>query len=147
VTRRIGRWVYNSGSTRYGEAGWNLTGSAGRGGKPVVIDFMPGAHDCCIGGPDCCRGNYLLYNFPGKCDDMPVARYLRDAMEEVEEMWDNREPGITSITCEELEVALRTLAERTGNRDAYYPDLARCIFNEVEGERVLAALAGSCGAS
>jgi hypothetical protein len=145
VTRRVGRWVYNSGSSQYGEAGWNLTGSVGRGGKPVVIDFMPGAHDCCIGGPDCCRGNYHLYNFPGKHDHYPVARHLRYAMEEVEEMWDNREPDITSITREELTEALRVLAERTGNGDAYYPDLARCIFNHVGGERILTALAGIGG--
>jgi hypothetical protein len=156
MTRRIGRWVYNSTSTRYGEAGWNLMDSRGRDGKPIVIDFMPGDHSCCIGGPRCCRGCYQLHNWPRGIpfgcqqdvwDHEPVSLYLRDAMKEVEEMWDNRAPVIESITCDELEAALKQLAERTGNGDAYYPDLARLIFLRIEGERVMAALGGTNEAS
>ena len=54
----------------------------------------------------------------------PVARYQRDAMEDVEDMWDRRQPVIGSKTYEDLEAALEA-GERTGNRDANYPDLAR----------------------
>jgi hypothetical protein len=92
VGRRIGRWVYDDSDGEYGNAGWHLDGS------PVVIDFMPGNHQCCIGGPRCCRGCYLLYNWPGNLpfcgapppvgDCEPVALYLRDAMGVVEDAWD-----------------------------------------------------------
>lgn len=89
--KRMGRWTYNSASSLYGEAGWHLDGAH------VVIDFMPGDRACCNGGRNCCRGCYLLYNWPRglqfdgtsppvyDCD--PVARYLRDAMRLVEEAW------------------------------------------------------------
>jgi hypothetical protein len=89
VSKRIGRWVYNSTSTRYGIAGWHLDDS------PVVIDFMPGR------GWDG-KGEYQLYNWPAGTpfgqerpavfDHEPLARYLRDAMQEVEEAWDEAHP-------------------------------------------------------
>jgi hypothetical protein len=81
VSRRIGRWVYNSDSTYYGEAGWHLDGG------PIVLDFMPGHHGCCNGGPRCCRGTYLLYGWPGRLHE-PVATHLRAAMQWVEDELD-----------------------------------------------------------
>ena len=88
MSRRIGRWVYNSDSTLYGEAGWNLTGSAGDGGRPIVIDYTPGwgCDDYHAPGERC--GGYVLYNWPGEDDGEPVGRYMRDAMTEVEQRWD-----------------------------------------------------------
>jgi hypothetical protein len=80
MSRRIGNWVYNSDSTLYGEAGWHLDGS------PLVIDFMPGHHGCCNGSPRCCRGTYLLYNWPGR-EHEPLATHLRWAMEVAEDDW------------------------------------------------------------
>jgi hypothetical protein len=77
MTRRIGRWAYNSDSTLYGEAGWHLDGS------PVVIDFMPGMTDCEPG-----RGLYLGYNWPGRVDGWIVSKYCREAMRIVEQAWD-----------------------------------------------------------
>jgi hypothetical protein len=81
MTRHIGRWTYNSDSGLYGEAGWHLDGT------PLVIDFMPGNHQCCNGGPRCCRGCYLLYGWPGQ-EHEPVATHVGYAMECVEEWWD-----------------------------------------------------------
>jgi hypothetical protein len=52
-----------------------------------VIDLMPGNHGCCNGGRDCCRGSYLLYNWPGR-EHEPVSRYVDSAMEYVEREWD-----------------------------------------------------------
>ena len=83
MSRRIGRWVYNSDSTLYGEAGWHLTGSSGEGGRPIVIDFMPGMYD---GEPG--RGLYLGYNWPGSHDGWIVSKWCREAMRIVEEQWD-----------------------------------------------------------
>jgi hypothetical protein len=77
MTRRIGRWIYNSESTLYGEAGWHLKGS------PIVIDFMLGADPDERG-----RGIYLGYNWPGVDDGWYVSRYCRDSMSRVEKQWD-----------------------------------------------------------
>ena len=91
MSRRIGRWVCNSESTRYGEAGWHLDNG------PVVIDFMPGVPAACHHRPPH-RGEYQLHNWP---QDLPfagsespvldhhsVACSLRDAMRVAEEEWD-----------------------------------------------------------
>lgn len=139
MSRRMGRWVYNSDSTLYGEAGWHLDGS------PVVLDFMPGHHGCCDGGPRCCHGCYLIYGLPGYTDSEPVDRYLAGAMEWAEKEWDKvraAKLASMSITRDELAAALAELAKRTGNGDAYFPALATPIFEHVEAERVLAALGG-----
>lgn len=82
--RRLGRWVYHDRDFGYGTAGWLL------GGSPLVLDFMPGDHSCCDGGPRCCRGTYLLYNWPaGRAGrERPMSRWLRYAMEEAEGLWD-----------------------------------------------------------
>lgn len=77
MSKRMGRWAYNSESTQYGEAGWHLDDS------PVVIDFMPGMTDCEPG-----RGLYLGYNWPGCDDGWIVSKWCRDAMSIVEEQWD-----------------------------------------------------------
>jgi hypothetical protein len=77
MSRRIGRWAYDSTGTLPGDAGWHLDGG------PVVLDFFRGNHQCCIGGPRCCRGCYLLAGWPGR-EHEPVSLYLRDAMEIVE---------------------------------------------------------------
>jgi hypothetical protein len=93
LVKRIGRWVYNSDSTLYGEAGWHLDGG------PVVLDFMPGNHSCCIGGPRCCHGCYLLYGWPGR-EHEPVAMHLRSAMQCIEEELDALfacRPGLVEI--------------------------------------------------
>lgn len=74
--RRIGRWTYDGTSNQYGIAGWHLDGG------PIVLDFMPGHHGCCNGGPGRC-GAYLLYGWPGR-EHEPVDRYLRGAMDWVE---------------------------------------------------------------
>lgn len=87
--RRIGRWVYDDSDRHWGAAGWHLDGS------PVVIDFMPGDHSCCNGGRRCCRGCYLLYNWPHYSrEHEPVATHLADAMELVEEWWDAEQEAI-----------------------------------------------------
>lgn len=80
MSRRLGRWAYNSESTRYGVAGWHLDGS------PVVIDFMPGFTD---GAP--ARGMYLVYNWPNSAhiDADPVATHVQDAMRAIEREWDS----------------------------------------------------------
>jgi hypothetical protein len=80
MSRRIGRWAYNSDSTQYGEAGWRLDGT------PVVIDYMPGCQGGCNPGGRC--GGYLLYGWPGRWEGEQVDRYLRGAMEQIEQEWD-----------------------------------------------------------
>jgi len=91
--RRRGRWTYNSDSAMYGEAGWHLDGT------PLVIDFMPGDHQCCNGGPNCCRGCYLLYGWPGNGHE-PVGTHVDYAMECVEEWWDTLSVGQQeALTC------------------------------------------------
>jgi hypothetical protein len=81
ITRRRGRWAYNSESTRYGEAGWHLEDTS------IVIDFMPGNHQCCNGGRRCCHGCYVLHGWPGR-EHEPVSMHVDDAMEAIEQEWD-----------------------------------------------------------
>ena len=73
--RRRGRWTYDTGSNRYGVAGWHLDGT------PLVIDFMPGH------GWDS-KGEYQLYNDPCYHDHEPLDRYMDGAMRQAEEHWD-----------------------------------------------------------
>ena len=89
MSRRIGRWTYNSDSTYYGEAGWHLDGG------PVVLDFMPGLPAECPHSPPC-RGEYQLHGWPREIpfatacawDFMSIACRLRDAMRVIEGEWD-----------------------------------------------------------
>jgi hypothetical protein len=85
-TTRRGRWTYNGGEALYGIAGWHLDGT------PLVIDFMPGNHQCCNGGRGCCHGCYVLYNWPARSHD-PVSMYVDSAMEAIEEEWDALDDG------------------------------------------------------
>jgi hypothetical protein len=48
-----------------------------------------------------------------------------------------------AITCEELAGALRELANRTGNGNAYFPALAADIFRHVSGRRASLSLAAA----
>jgi uncharacterized protein (DUF2237 family) len=80
VSRRFGRWTYNSNSTRYGEAGWHLEGG------PVVIDFMPDHYSQCPHFPHC-RGEYQLHGWPGR-EWESVACRLREAMDVIEQEHD-----------------------------------------------------------
>jgi hypothetical protein len=79
--RRRGRWTYDATDNHYGEAGWHLDGT------PIVIDFMPGDHQCCNGGRGCCHGSYLLYGWPGR-EHEAIATHVDFAMECVEGWWD-----------------------------------------------------------
>jgi hypothetical protein len=78
---RRGRWTYDGTTGLYGEAGWHLDGT------PLVIDFMPGNHQCCNGGPRCCKGCYLLYGWRGN-EHEPMGTHVDYAMEVAEEYWD-----------------------------------------------------------
>ena len=136
MSRRIGRWIYNGSGPL---PGWHLEDS------PVVLDFDPSSHACCIGGPGCRGGAYILYGWPGR-DHEPVSSDLRSAMEWAEEAWDRGQRAqlaIDGITCDELTAALTELATRTGNENAYYPALATHIFRHIEKQRALEALAGN----
>ena len=90
MSRRIGRWIYNSESTRYGEAGWHLDGG------PIVLDWMPACDEGCEPGIpgaerydsehyDCC---WSLYGWPDRIEAEPVSRYLPDAMAQIEQEYD-----------------------------------------------------------
>jgi hypothetical protein len=134
VSKRIGRWTYDGSEPL---PGWHLDNS------PVVLDFDPGSHSCCDGGPGCRGGAYILYEWKGR-EYEPISGDLRSAMEWAERAWDKEQASrltIEGITRDELADALAELAKRTGNGNAHFPYLATCIFGHVERERTHAALA------
>jgi hypothetical protein len=132
VSRRIGRWTYYQHP--YNGPVWRLDGTT------LDLEHDPSNHSVCIGG-DQCNGAWVLYK-DGRYAE-PVSERLDAAMEWVEMQHDKKRAAslvITSISCDELAGALRELARRTGNGNAYFPALATHIFEYVERQRTFAAL-------
>lgn len=134
MSRRIGRWT--SCQHPYNGPVWRLDGTT------LDLEHDHDNHSVCTGG-DQCNGAWVLYRDGRYCE--PVSEHLKAAMATVEEMHREEQLAalvIETITCDELEGALRRLAKVTWNRNAYFPALAGDIFGYVEQQRVLAALAG-----
>jgi hypothetical protein len=135
MNKRIGRWAYYSHP--HNGPVWRLDGTT------LDLEHDPHNHSVCIGGQ--CNGAWVLYR-DGRYSG-PISEHLSGyggAMWQVEQMHDEEQRAaltIEGITHGELADALTVLAERTGNGDAYFPYLATCIFEHVESERAIAALA------
>ena len=131
--RRIGRWTYFSHP--YNGPVWRLDGTT------LDLEHDPNDHSVCI-GEDRCNGAWKLYR-DGRYAET-VSEHLEAAMEWVEREHDKTRRSalvIESITCDELAAALKELAGRTGNGNAYFPSLATHIFEYAERQRVFDALA------
>ena len=131
MSKHIGRWAYFQHP--YNGPVWRLDGTT------LDLEHDRQCHGVCIGGR--CNGAWVLYE-DGRYVE-PVSEHLPAAMEWVEEQHDGKRAAglvIASITRDELAGALRELAVRTGDGNAYFPALATHIFEYAERQRAFAAL-------